>query len=246
MSKRFVISADVYSASDADGSTILHVRKGMLFSAIGLASDLWTKLLTHPEGLDFAELNAHITANYPQVAKERIEQDLTKILEQLTQKELITESKGSKGKNYSEVSGLHLSLSISRVVIANLLAIRLFWLAALFQLFFFDLTQALGGFGLVHQTVKEWPISKNQTPNATQKLSEALSRAARFYPKNALCVQRSATLTCLLRSSGVPAETLIACRKFPFKGHAWVEVAGEVISDKPKVQTFYDSVLIRC
>ena len=243
MSKRFVISADVCSASDADGSTILHVRKGILFSAIGLASDLWTKLITHPEGLDFAELNAHITANYPQVAKERIEQDLTKILEQLTQKELIT---GSKETTYAEASGLHLVLSISRVVIANLLSVRLFRLAALFQLFFFDLTQVLGGFRLVYQTVKQWPVSKSRPSNTTQKLSEALNQAARFYPKNALCVQRSATLTCLLRSSGVPAETLIACRKFPFKGHAWVEVAGEVISDKPKVKSFYDSVLIRC
>ena len=242
MCARFVISADVCSASDADGSTILHVRKGILFSAIGLASELWTKLIRHPDGLDFDELRADISVNYPNVAKEQIARDVRRVLEQLSKKELITELNSSNRTNHAEAN----PLAFSRVLIATLLTVRLFGLAAFFQLFVFDLTQALGGFRFVHQTVKQWPVSKKKMPKAIQKLSLALNHAARYYPKTTLCVQRSAALTCLLRSSGVPAETVIACRKVPFKGHAWVEVAGEVINENPKVQTFYNSVLTHC
>jgi hypothetical protein len=243
MSARFVISADVCSASDADGSTILHVRKGILFSAIGLASDLWTKLITHPDGLDFDELRADISVNYPHIAKDQIERDVRSVLEQLSKKELIIEARWT---NHREARALNLPHAISRVFVGTLLTERLFGLAALFQLFLFDLTQALGGFRFVHETVKQWPVSKKQRPDAILKLSAALNHAARHYPKTVLCVQRSAALTCLLRSFGVPAETVIACRKVPFRGHAWVEVAGEVINENPKVQTFYNSVLTRC
>jgi transglutaminase superfamily protein len=246
MSARFVVSTDVCSVTDKDGSTILHVRKGILFSAIGLASDLWTRLITHPEGLDFDELRGDISFIYPHVAKERIADDLRSILEQLGQKELIAEVKGSNGANHAEVRALDLSHAISHFFVSTLLTVRFFSLAALFQLFYFDLTQALGGFRFVHQTVNQWPLSKNQIPNATPSLSAALNHAARYYPKTVLCVQRSAALTCLLRSSGVQAETVIACRKVPFKGHAWVEVSGEVINENPKVQAFYNSVLTRC
>lgn len=102
-------------------------------------------------------------------------------------------------------------------IYCQLLALRLFGVVALFQLFFFDLTQFFGGFRLVHQTVTQWPSSKQQRPNAIQDLCDALNKASKYYSKAALCVQRSAVVTCLLRSSGVSAETVIACRKVPFK-----------------------------
>ena len=243
MSTRFVISADVCSASDADGSTILHLRRGILFSAIGLASDLWTKLITHPDGLDFDQLCSDIGIIYPHVAKEQIAHDLRSVLEQLSKKEMINEA---KEVNRREARTLGLPHLLSRVLIATLLSLRLFGLAAFFQLFIFELTQALGGFRLVHQTLKQWPVSAKRRTKVTETLSAALNQTARYYPKTVLCVQRSAALTCLLRSSGVPAETVIACRKVPFKGHAWVEVSGEVINENPRVQDFYNSVLSRC
>jgi len=246
MCARFVISADVCSASDADGSTILHVRKGMLFSAIGLASDLWTQFTTHPGGLNFDELHTQIAAEYPQVPKEQIECDIQRVLKQLTEKELVTECKRSKQTKLARVNVSRLLQPIASAFMSTLLTMHLFRIAALFQLFFFDLIQALGGFQLVYQTIKQWPVRKINRASVTLKLHEALNQAARYYPKNALCVQRSATLSCLLRSSGVAAETVIACRKVPFKGHAWVEVAGEVVNDKPNVQGFYNSVLTRC
>ena len=60
----------------------------------------------------------------------------------------------------------------------------------------------------------------------------ALNVACCFYPKRALCLQRSAVLVRLLRSNGVPAQVIIGAQKLPFKAHAWVEIDGQIINDR--------------
>lgn len=103
------------------------------------------------------------------------------------------------------------------------------------------------GFHRLYQTVKGWPVSKKRGANAEQiaAVIAAVDRAGRYYPKHALCLQRSAVGTCLLRLAGVQAQMVMGCRKIPFRGHAWVEVNGEVVNDTPNVLVHY-RVLDRC
>ena len=110
-----------------------------------------------------------------------------------------------------------------------------------------DIVMKIAGFRRLHQTVRRWPVSKNKTndPERIRAVCNAVDRAATYYLKHALCLQRSAVTTCLLRTNGIPARMVIGCRKIPFRGHAWVEVEGQVVNDNPKVQTFY-RVLERC
>ena len=61
----------------------------------------------------------------------------------------------------------------------------------------------------------------------------------------ALCQQRSAATACLLRKCGVPAQLVIGAQQMPFKAHAWVEVDGRVVNDKPYTPEMY-GVLDRC
>jgi hypothetical protein len=60
-----------------------------------------------------------------------------------------------------------------------------------------------------------------------------------------LCLQRSAATTCLLRSHGVRALLVIGAQRIPFRAHAWVEVDGQVVNDKPYMHEIY-AVLDRC
>lgn len=110
-----------------------------------------------------------------------------------------------------------------------------------------DVLMKFGGFHRLYDTVRNWPVSKKGSANAEQiaAVIAAVDRAGRYYPKHALCLQRSAVGTCLLRMAGVPAQMVMGCRKIPFRGHAWVEVNGEVVNDKPNVQVHY-RVLDRC
>jgi hypothetical protein len=52
-------------------------------------------------------------------------------------------------------------------------------------------------------------------------------------------------LAYLLKSYGVPARMVIGARQMPFRAHAWVEVNGRVVNDKPYVREMY-AVLDRC
>jgi hypothetical protein len=69
--------------------------------------------------------------------------------------------------------------------------------------------------------------------------------ACLWYPKRVLCLHRSAATACLLRKYGVPAEMVLGVQQLPFRAHAWVEVAGRTVNDRPYVNELY-LVLDRC
>ncbi|MBI2220411.1 MAG: lasso peptide biosynthesis B2 protein [Acidobacteria bacterium] len=67
----------------------------------------------------------------------------------------------------------------------------------------------------------------------------AVDEACVWYVKRAACLQRSAVATWLLRRHGLRAETVIGCRPLPFESHAWVEVDGRVVNDRPQYQNAF-------
>lgn len=64
----------------------------------------------------------------------------------------------------------------------------------------------------------------------------AVDEACVWYVKRVACLQRSVVTTRLLRRHGVRAELVIGCRPLPFESHAWVEVAGLIVNDRPQYQ----------
>lgn len=110
-----------------------------------------------------------------------------------------------------------------------------------------DGVMKLSGFRRFHRLVERFPtLGSASRPDPTiQRVCTAVDRAATLYFKRAWCLQRSATVACLLRLRGIPAELVFGVRKMPFYGHAWVELGGRVLNDSPIVQTRY-TVLERC
>jgi hypothetical protein len=76
-------------------------------------------------------------------------------------------------------------------------------------------------------------------------LCHSMDVACVFYFKRVMCLQRSAATTLLLRHHGWEAETVIGAQILPFKSHAWVEIKGAVVNDKPYMLDIY-RVLERC
>jgi hypothetical protein len=62
----------------------------------------------------------------------------------------------------------------------------------------------------------------------------SVNEACVWYVKRALCLQRSAVATWLLRRHGFAAEMVIGYRPLPFESHAWVEIDGRVVNDLPQ------------
>jgi hypothetical protein len=99
-------------------------------------------------------------------------------------------------------------------------------------------------FAAIYDKVRKTPLRSHPT-TSIQEVCDAIDIAAALYFKRALCLQRAATAASLLKKHGFAAELVIGVQQLPFLAHAWVEVAGRVVNDKPYVPEIY-SVLTRC
>jgi hypothetical protein len=119
-------------------------------------------------------------------------------------------------------------------------------LRAYLKLIHFDLYLARGSFAALYDKVRKYPVGKRAfAPDAVERICAAIDMACIWYWKEALCLQRSAATACLLKQYGVPAQLVIGARQMPFKAHAWVEVGGRVVNDKPYTPEMF-AVLDRC
>ncbi|MFZ0796870.1 MAG: lasso peptide biosynthesis B2 protein [Terriglobales bacterium] len=121
------------------------------------------------------------------------------------------------------------------------------FLKAYLKLIQFDFYLAQSDFAVLYDKVRNYPVEKKTTPapGAVERICSAVDLACIWYWKEALCLQRSAATSCLLKSHGISAQMVIGAQQLPFKAHAWVEVDGRVVNDKPYVPEMY-AVLDRC
>jgi len=114
-------------------------------------------------------------------------------------------------------------------------------LRAYARLIHFDLYLLRGNSFALTRKVFEYPVNPSPPSNAPSvaELCYAMDMASIWYYRTILCLQRSAATTCFLRSFGVKAEMIRGSQQLPFKSHAWVEVAGKVVSDKPYMRELW-------
>jgi len=114
------------------------------------------------------------------------------------------------------------------------------------MLILFDLYLGRRNFAALYDKVRNYPVG-TQAPasRAVEQICSAVDMACIWYWKEVLCLQRSAATACLLKRYGVPAQMVIGAQHMPFRAHAWVEVDGRVVNDKPYTPEMY-AVLDRC
>ena len=110
---------------------------------------------------------------------------------------------------------------------------------AIAWLLLFDLL-ALTGFASVHAFTKSrLVVELEPQPDVTARVCRAVEEACIWYFKRAYCLQRSAVAAWMLRRRGVAAQLVIGFRPAPVDSHAWVEVNGSVVNDRPQYQKFF-------
>jgi hypothetical protein len=115
----------------------------------------------------------------------------------------------------------------------------LVWKAYL-KLIVFDLYLSRGNFAAIYYKVSHYPIRKVvSSPCMADRVCASVDMASIWYWKEVLCLQRSAATACLLKRHGIPAQMVIGAQRIPFKAHAWVEVEGRVVNDKPYMSEMY-------
>jgi hypothetical protein len=103
-----------------------------------------------------------------------------------------------------------------------------------------ELLLAHSDFAVLHRKVRNYPVANCKSAcDGVDKVCAAVDIACIWYWKQVLCLQRSAATTCLLRRLGMPARMIIGGQQMPFKAHAWVEIDGRVVNDKPYMREMY-------
>lgn len=99
----------------------------------------------------------------------------------------------------------------------------------------FDLAR-VAGFARICAWLRRCRTRQRRSGTSTDDVVWSMDEACVWYFKRAACLQRSVVTTWLLRRSGIAAEMVIGCRPLPFESHAWVEVDGQVVNDRPQYQ----------
>lgn len=118
---------------------------------------------------------------------------------------------------------------------------------SLFLFFRLEWMMRFRGFEELCRTVREEPVHPTTSIQLAphEDLCRAMDFACVFYFKRVLCLQRSAATTLLLRRHGWRTEMIIGAQMLPFKSHAWCEINGAVVNDKPYTRDIYE-ILERC
>ena len=131
----------------------------------------------------------------------------------------------------------------------NLQARRMF-----FSLFFNSYSELLQvdiqlharGFAAVREAVKNLRAAERHADiHVCTDICRSVDVACVLYFKEVQCLQRSAATVRLLRKRGIAAELVTGVQQWPFRAHAWVELAGRVVNDKPHITEGF-AVIDRC
>jgi hypothetical protein len=96
-----------------------------------------------------------------------------------------------------------------------------------------------GGLPRIHNRVRSEKVQDTSSEFDNQEICLAMDFACVFFPKRVLCLQRSAATALVLRRHGRSAALVVGAQAIPFKSHAWVEIEGKVVNDKPYTADMY-------
>lgn len=223
-----------------DGAALLDIRNGMCLSLTPIAAEIWRLLTAH---LTEHEISFVLKTKFPEIADETLCGDLSQYLVDLRNRNLLLDTE-------------HTVCSISAPRFMRMFhpkrrkqtpndegserAFNHLTAHAFIGLLLFDLVACKGSFVKVHSVVKDWPTASVSAPtDIVGRVCGAVNYACSWYPKRALCLQRAAITTCLLRRCGIDAKMVIGAQRFPFKAHAWTEVNGIPVNERRAVTEIY-------
>ena len=100
----------------------------------------------------------------------------------------------------------------------------------------------LAGFAEIHRYIRHRGRARRTTPPglvSPGSLVWAVDEACVWYFKPVFCLQRSAVATWMLRRHGFDGSLVIGYRPVPFESHAWVELDGLIVNDRPQYRKYF-------
>jgi hypothetical protein len=231
-------------AITGDGGVVLDLKHDRLLKLNAVGTEMWT-LLTR--GMSETQVVGAIAQHYG-VDPSRVREDLRNLLSRAEELGLSPESvliAERTGQIASAVIEKSCAAPEQDQTAQNAVPPTGDIVKATLGLALFDVILSCRSLETLCSVVRSWRVKAPRPASdatAVAQVSRAVERACVWYPKKALCLQRSAVTTCLLRRRGIDAHMVVGVRAMPFLAHAWVEVGGRVVNDFPRVKTFYQSL----
>lgn len=231
-------------AITTDGGVVLDLNHDRLLKLNTVGTEMWSLL---SRGMSEAQVVEDIAHRYG-VEPIRVKEDLRSFLRMANELELSPESvllaepvEPVTGRQEGKPCALRAQ---DQNALGDTTTIGDF-IKAILGLALFDVILSCRSLETLCSAVRSWPVKPRPSTRETAEIAQicrAVERASVWYPKKALCLQRSAVTTCLLRERGIRAQMVVGVRAMPFLAHAWVEVSGSVINDLSRVKSFYQSL----
>jgi hypothetical protein len=234
-------SDSVREIATKDGAALLDIRQGLCLSMTSVGVGIWRRLKAHQT---LGQISDELAAEFQGATRQQICRDVSEFVSDLRRNGLLSTTE--KMRQTEAFGGLIVLLQRrerrARAGLTDRITSSLKFLVwkAFFGLLAYDCLRFGKKFSKVHGFVQQWPMTQRSVPtDVADQASRAMNYACVWYPKRVLCLQRSAVLTCLLRSCGVPAQMVIGAQKFPFAAHAWTEVDGRPINETVDIYATY-------
>jgi hypothetical protein len=232
-----------YLAITTDGGVVLDLKHDRLLKLNTVGTEMWTLL---SRGMSETQVVEEIAHRYG-VDQLRVGEDLRALLRRgeelgLSPESALIAEPTEQGPLKEEKQSF---VASEQDQVAPKAAPTSDVLKAILGLALFDIILSCRPLESLFSVVKSWPLRRLRAASESTvigQISSAVERASVWYPKKALCLQRSAVTTCLLRECGIRASMVVGVRPMPFLAHAWVEVQGRVVNDFPRVKIFYQSL----
>jgi len=213
------LSPNVYlSPTTEDGCIILDFGRDKVLSINQAGAVILHKIASSKSGLSRTELIKAARNEIDPSTLSRNESLVNDLFDKLSNKGLLespTIATNAQVRWFCEIAGQGI-VKGARYLIAILVRVKLHMLAALVALLIVDTVLKLIGINALRRLVTDWPI-RGEAPDSrvVGYTCSKVSRTCTWYPKKALCLQRSAAAACLLCEIGASAELVIGVHKMP-------------------------------
>jgi hypothetical protein len=224
-----------------EGAALLDIEHGVCLNLSVVAAEIWRLLqLNH----SVTEIVDYLEREFD-ASRAQIHEDVTQFIAMVQQKGLLVSARSARPRgrlpNLLSTCLLRWHKARSPTFIKRPdKHPHLLFMQAIAALCAFDLLRFGNHFDAICRFVQYWTVSDRVLPQAViDQVCIALDYACLWYPKRALCLQRSVVRTCLLRNCGINAQMVLGGRNVPFQAHAWTEVCGAAIHERRDVQNVY-------
>lgn len=230
--------AQLRLVSSPDGHFLLDIQHDRILRLNSVGFEIWTLLAT---GASEPQIVHRLSQRY-QVNEQTIAKDVRGMLERLDQLQISpansTSAERMPTKPNDRQQPSYPWYGQPDVPKPEPRKVTVVW--AVIGLFLFDVILRVFSLKVLCWCVKTCPIIRRSPDAATPaKICSAVEHATVWYPKQAVCFQRSAVTACLLRCYGITARMMIGLRPLPLQAHSWVEISDAVLNDWRPVSHFY-------